>query len=407
MSLERYRYFLMIGVIITGAFNTICKGAENRSYSTGIDGERVKFKKPWTQTAFMFLGELTALLYYHVEKRRAESRVKSGKVPLLEGVNGTSETTVEKPPSAPFYLFLPPAFLDLFGTALGSVGLLYVNPSVWQMLRGCSIIFSAILSVIFLKRKLYSFNYVGIFITFIGLGIVGVSSILGSSDSGVDSSAGEMLFGFLMLGIGLLCNSAQLIVEELFLKKRAIPPALVVGSEGAWGCMGMVVVLAILYAIPGNDKGSYENAYDSAVMIYNNNALLCFVIGQYFCLWLYNVIALNVTKSLSAIHRTVLDAFRTTFVWGINLFIYYAIDSGYGEKLNEYSWVQGIGFCFLILGTLVFNRLVDLPCIKYDGDVGKMTATAAPDAASPKVDTSSDSNQPIDIVTSDDTKSPY
>lgn len=47
-----------------------------------------------------------------------------------------------------------------------------------------------------------------------GLGIVGTSSVLASSDSGVDSTAGEMLFGFAMLGIGLLCNSTQLIVEE-------------------------------------------------------------------------------------------------------------------------------------------------------------------------------------------------
>lgn len=105
----------------------------------------------------------------------------NGQVPLLaaeDGLNGVD--VVAKPPAAPFYLFLPPAFLDLFGTqliisptyqcgvfmwcecgagtALGSVGLLYVNPSVWQMLRGMSIIFSAILSIIFLKRKLFVFN---------------------------------------------------------------------------------------------------------------------------------------------------------------------------------------------------------------------------------------------------------
>jgi hypothetical protein len=71
------------------------------------------------------------------------------------------------------------------------------------------------------------------------------------------------------------------------------------------------------------------------------------------------------------------------------------------------SWVQCIGFVFLILGTLVFNRLIDLPCIRYDGDVGKMTAAATDDLKNkPAVTTSSDSDQPIDIVTSNDAKTP-
>jgi hypothetical protein len=43
--------------------------------------------------------------------------VTDGQVPLLaaEDINGNGSTPVVKPPSAPFYLFLPPAFLDLFG----------------------------------------------------------------------------------------------------------------------------------------------------------------------------------------------------------------------------------------------------------------------------------------------------
>jgi len=242
------------------------------------------------------------------------------------------------------------------------------------MLRGCSIIFSAILSIIFLKRKLYSFHWIGILITFIGLGIVGASSLL-ATDSRVESTTGEMLFGFMMLGIGLLANSTQIVVEELFLKKRNIPPALVVGSEGAWGIMGMAVTLTILYYIPGKDKGSYENAYDSAVMISNNVALLFFVIGQWAALWWYNLLALTVTKSLSAVHRTLLDAFRTTFVWIANLFIFYAIDDRYGEQLTDYSLLQAGGFILLLFGTLVYNRIIELPRVNYPGDVGKITST--------------------------------
>jgi hypothetical protein len=120
-------------------------GAENKSYSVGIDGKEVKFKKPWTQTAFMFLGEMTALLYYYLDKYYHERKarlaaggkvatpisdhttsatrngthtnggVADGQMPLLAATDGVNGTEVAKPPAAPFYLFLPPAFLDLFG----------------------------------------------------------------------------------------------------------------------------------------------------------------------------------------------------------------------------------------------------------------------------------------------------
>lgn len=54
-----------------------------------------------------------------------------------------------------------PASLDLLNTVLGNIGLLYVNSSIYQMTRGSVVIFSAILSVKYLGRKLYSFHYSG------------------------------------------------------------------------------------------------------------------------------------------------------------------------------------------------------------------------------------------------------
>jgi hypothetical protein len=39
--------------------------------------------------------------------------------------------------------------------------LLFVAPSVWQMLRGSNILFTGILSVVFLKRRLYAYSWIG------------------------------------------------------------------------------------------------------------------------------------------------------------------------------------------------------------------------------------------------------
>ncbi len=55
-----------------------------------------------------------------------------------------------------------PAVLDLVSSGLNFIGLLYISASVWQMLRGSMIVFSAFLSILFLKRRMYGFNWLGI-----------------------------------------------------------------------------------------------------------------------------------------------------------------------------------------------------------------------------------------------------
>jgi len=53
------------------------------------------------------------------------------------------------------------------------IGLTLTYPSVFQMLRGSVIIFTGILSVLFLKRKLWAFEWLGMGLVTIGLAIVG------------------------------------------------------------------------------------------------------------------------------------------------------------------------------------------------------------------------------------------
>merc|ERR1719329_1347464 len=55
-----------------------------------------------------------------------------------------------------------PAFFDLLATGFCCMGMLYIPASIWQMLKGGSIIFCGILSVTFLRRKLYVFHWCGL-----------------------------------------------------------------------------------------------------------------------------------------------------------------------------------------------------------------------------------------------------
>lgn len=59
-----------------------------------------------------------------------------------------------------------------------NVGLLLTYASVYQMLRGSLVVFAGIMSVIFLKKKLRLYHYIGIVLVMGGCAIVGLVSVL-------------------------------------------------------------------------------------------------------------------------------------------------------------------------------------------------------------------------------------
>jgi len=99
-----------------------------------------------------------------------------------------------------------------------------------------------------------------------------------------------------------------MVVEERFLKKSGYAPLNVVGMEGLWGVILMVVIIMpVLYFIPGDDNGSYENALDALVQIRNSPSLLIFNIGYLLSIAFYNFFGLSVAKKLTSVHRTLID----------------------------------------------------------------------------------------------------
>jgi hypothetical protein len=99
-----------------------------------------------------------------------------------------------------------------------------------------------------------------------------------------------------------------MVVEETFLKKSGYAPLNVVGMEGLWGVIIMsIIIMPILYFIPGADNGSYENALDAFVQIGNSSSLLIFNIGYLLSIAFYNFFGLSVAKKLTSVHRTLID----------------------------------------------------------------------------------------------------
>merc|ERR1712176_837765 len=86
-----------------------------------------------------------------------------------------------------------PSFLDLSNVVLSNIGLVWVSSSIYQMTRGSVVVFSAILSVQMLGRRLYSHQYWAIGFVCSAVVLVGIAGIKASG--GGDSSLFETLLG--------------------------------------------------------------------------------------------------------------------------------------------------------------------------------------------------------------------
>ncbi len=370
----------MVGMIVFGSLNTLVRKAQMETCASSSfppdpnlskdcsDPNQEPFNKPWIGNLFMFIGEAMLFAAVFSETRRRTS---------VEA----DEEEANLPPLPAHYLAIP-ASLDVLGSGLSGVSMLFISASVWQMLRGSMIIYTAILSVIFLKRRLSQQHVTGLLIAFLGLSMVGLSAYLDSESSELynvfvgtvlfdrfrDTDSSLALFGILLTVLSQLCSAVQVVVEEAMLKtgnRYSTPsPSRVVAYEGLWGLLIMIAVLYVMQNVPGDDHGSYENSIDSIEKMKNNSFLSFLVFIYCVSIALFNQCGMAVSKYLSSLHRTLIDSLRATVVWGVQLLMYYGFHStAYGVAWTNNSWLQLLGFILLVFGTLIYNEVIAYPSL--------------------------------------------
>ncbi|KAJ5068511.1 hypothetical protein M0811_02444 [Anaeramoeba ignava] len=253
---------------------------------------------------------------------------------------------------------------DFVATGLMNIGLLWIPASIWQMLRGSMVVFSAIFSVVFLKKKLYLYNWLGVLSVCIALFMVGYACIKG--DSGHFDKKKEAI-GIILVVAAQVIQASQIVIEEFLLKDIKVSPLLIVGLEGFWGFMVTTILcLPIVSVLPGSDgDGVHENTKDSFIMMGNSGALTGLVIAYVLAILGYNMFGMFVTFTFTAVIRTILEAMRTLCIWIVDLIIYYGISVYYGEKWSKWSYLEGAGFILLVLGLFIYNEVLHLPGLKY------------------------------------------
>jgi len=211
----------------------------------------------------MFVGELSVFGAYGLKKWYLSRKAKENPAlaPMSPGAQQAGQKQLKMNPN-PFLLAIPAAF-DFTASTLMFVALTMTPASVYQMMRGSVTVITAVLSMIFLKRKQYRQHWVGLACIVIALAMVGAVSIIYSD--GEDSSVnGSVALGIILILIAQFFAAALFIVEEYFIGDYYLDPLKVVGTEGMWGTLYFLIALPIMQVVQCSgtlcNYGYFENS---------------------------------------------------------------------------------------------------------------------------------------------------
>ncbi|KAH7958869.1 hypothetical protein HPB49_006106 [Dermacentor silvarum] len=355
MAWTKYQVILALMLVFTGSINTLATKWADSSYSIGRDGKLRLFDHPFLQAVGMFLGELSCLLAFRVVFFYYTRKAKAGEpVELPASVTGSRDFNP--------LIFLPPAMCDLVGTSIMYIGLNLTYASSFQMLRGAVIIFTGLLSVAFLGRRLRSYEWLGILLVMCGLVVVGISDII-FPDSHATKGPNSIITGDLLIVLAQVITASQMVIEEKFVTKYKVAPLQAVGWEGFFGFVVLGTLLVPMYFIPAgntifqNPGGQLEDAIDGFIQIKNSWQVCLGVIGTVLSISFFNFAGISVTKELSATTRMVLDSVRTLVIWLFSLAV----------RWQSFNWTQIVGFLVLILGMFLYNNVIIRPFLLSRG----------------------------------------
>lgn len=201
----------------------------------------------------MFLGEFLCFLL-HAIKIIKKRRSKQSKKTIL--------------PKAPLFIFAIPAFLDIFVVGFMNVTLTMMNASTQQMLKGGTILITAVMSILFLQRRLNGQHWMSMTIIFIGLYIIG--KVQSQEEDPIQRKQSESVvpIELIVLFVGQILDAAQNIVQEKIVVKYKVEALQQVGMEGFWGLIMTPILLFIFTLIPCSHpelcpQGSFDNTYQA------------------------------------------------------------------------------------------------------------------------------------------------
>lgn len=319
-----------------------------------IKGE--PFEHPFFQSIIMFIGESLCMIIYLIEKYkivRTYGNVQASPA-MIKAVEEGMKTNINP------LLFAIPMFCDATASSLLLIAYINVPASVAQMMGGLVVFIVAIMSIIFLKRKLYRHHWTGLVLIFAGIAMVAATALMRGNQGGGD--------GNVVLGISMMCGSiviqgCQYIVEEKLLGSYYVSPMKAVGWEGIFGTILFAILLVIFQYVPCGaeicSRGVIEDSRFALQQMFASTELFIYVVANIFLVGGMNGLGLIVTKYASSANRVTLQQTKVFLVW-----LFFLLLPVRGRE--KFSFLQLGGFVVIIMGVILYNEILELPILGFN-----------------------------------------
>lgn len=330
-------WYLIAGILIIGTINTIISKLQDRICIDKCETDNpIYFEQPLIQTLNMFIGESLCLIVYLIYKyqdtfnedvRRQDTlEEQEPLIPRLQVPINLNNVVFKN------WKLILPALCDVISSTCMNIGLILVSPSIFQTLRGSLIIFTALISMIFLRKKYTIHQMIGLFIIFSGISVVGTSTGSNTSDT----------IGICMILLAQVFTATQYVLEEKIMttpqQNSSVTPLLAVGLEGIFGIILVLAVSPVYFVAMKVDPIKLFYQITSNYLIWITFVILVFTIA------IINYLGLTLTKNMSSVSRTTVDACRILVVWIVSIVIGWEV----------FSLIQLLGFLIMLSGIYIY-----------------------------------------------------
>lgn len=260
-------------------------------------------------------------------------------------------------------LMIIPSMFECVAFCLGTYAQILMALSLAMIMKGAKVVFSAIFTVTFLKRKLEKFHWFAVALCVAGLAVAGGSEYLNNSES-----VGTILLGTAMMLSCECLKAFHIIFDEKLFKHNKCAITFVVGMEGIYSCLVLIPLTLLAWlVIPGPDGGSLENLEDTFHRIGESST-----ISGILCIYPITVLVVTiagamVTKHLSGVHNALISVARSILIWALELIFYYAAPKDlarmYGQPWGPFTYLKLIGFVLVIVATLIYDEDIKIPSL--------------------------------------------
>lgn len=363
---------LLLLFIILGAAISVL----NRFIYTDSNKD-LSFSRDGFVNLLMFFSEMAGgLPIYYILLYRAK---KKAKVELtLEEKDDSSDDgigeVVQLSKMKKVWLLGSPALLDLLASFLVAFASILLPTTTYIMIRGLCLIFITFLisKYVMVNNHLWD-HYIAIFIAIVAIILVIISLLIGEyadynkdelNDINNNKSIFKNFIGIEFIIVSAIFQSTQFILEQKFMRKYLFHPFLFVGVEGIVGFVVNIILCVIFYHIkcPNNgnifakiclkDDGDVfrlENILYTINKIFQSYIKIILVVFSIICMGGYNIIGMCINKYGGALTRSVIDNFKSFWVW---LFFGLIWDDDDLAKRND--WYGLAGLILILISIIIY-----------------------------------------------------